>query len=147
MTSSGTGQSSSVDVTHSLWRMTNPPCRIVALLPLMTLYVWGTDVSSCSFSDVQIVATYGRWLGLACGRPSRRAQSFEARAPSGARAPQDEVVFMRRYDSNLGNAVLGRNSSPFAYEGGCCPPELPDGWRTQRAGIRFTGPCHCRTFP
>jgi hypothetical protein len=25
------------------------------------------------------------------GRPSRRAQSFEARAPSGARAPQDEV--------------------------------------------------------
>jgi len=29
MTSSGTGQSSSVDVTHSLWRMTNPPCRIV----------------------------------------------------------------------------------------------------------------------
>src|ERR1700730_15006346 len=79
MTSSGTGQSSSVDVTHSLWRMTNPPCRIVPLLPLMTLYVWGTDVSSCSFSDVQIMATYGRWLGLALAvlrdarNPSRRA--------------------------------------------------------------------------
>ena len=37
------------------------------------------------------VSKDGRWLGLACGRPSRRAQSFEARAPSGARAPQDEV--------------------------------------------------------
>src|SRR5580704_11455236 len=28
---------------------------------------------------------------VAWGRPSRRAQSFEARAPSGARAPQDDV--------------------------------------------------------
>src|SRR5271165_3857758 len=37
------------------------------------------------------VSKDGRWLGLACGRPSRRAQSFEARAPSGARAPQDDV--------------------------------------------------------
>jgi hypothetical protein len=36
------------------------------------------------------VSKHGRWLGLACGRPSRRAQSFEASAPSGARAPQDE---------------------------------------------------------
>jgi hypothetical protein len=32
MTSSGTGQSSSVDVIHSLWRMSNSPCRIVPLL-------------------------------------------------------------------------------------------------------------------
>jgi len=37
------------------------------------------------------VSKDGRWLGLACGRPSRRAQSFEARVPSGARAPQDDV--------------------------------------------------------
>ena len=37
------------------------------------------------------VSKDGRWLGLACGRPSRRAQSFEARAPSGARAPRDDV--------------------------------------------------------
>jgi hypothetical protein len=37
------------------------------------------------------VSKDGRRLGLACGRPSRRAQSFEARAPSGARAPQDDV--------------------------------------------------------
>jgi hypothetical protein len=37
------------------------------------------------------VSKDGRWLGLACCRFSRRAQSFEARAPSGARAPQDEV--------------------------------------------------------
>jgi hypothetical protein len=60
------------------------------------------------------VSKDGRWLGLACGRPSRRAQSFEARAaPSGARALQDDVRapsrrgLMRRYDSNLGNTVLG----------------------------------------
>src|SRR5207302_246404 len=38
-----------------------------------------------------VVSKDGRWLGLACGRPSRRAQSFEARAPSGARAPQDDL--------------------------------------------------------
>src|SRR5580692_7323535 len=37
------------------------------------------------------VSKDGRWLGLTCGRPSRLAQSFEARAPSGARAPQDDV--------------------------------------------------------
>src|SRR5207253_6383279 len=37
------------------------------------------------------VSKDGRWLGLAWPRPSRRAQSFEARAPRGARAPQDEV--------------------------------------------------------
>ncbi|MFZ2140793.1 MAG: hypothetical protein WAV78_28360, partial [Xanthobacteraceae bacterium] len=37
------------------------------------------------------VSKHGRWLGLVCGRPSRRAQSFEARAPSGARAPQEEA--------------------------------------------------------
>src|SRR5580692_2951939 len=37
------------------------------------------------------VSKDGRWLGFASGQPSRRAQSFEARAPSGARAPQDEV--------------------------------------------------------
>ena len=32
------------------------------------------------------VSKDGCWLGLACGRPSRRAQSFEARARRRARA-------------------------------------------------------------
>src|ERR1700730_8940730 len=54
------------------------------------------------------VSKDGRWLGLACGCPSRRAQSFEARAPSGARAPQDDVRAPQDEvdDSKLGNAVL-----------------------------------------
>jgi hypothetical protein len=82
MTSSGTGQSSSVDVTHSLWRMTNPPCRIVPLLPLMTLYVWGTDVSSCSFSDVQIMATLLHEAMLPANRPGNDGIAFCARRSS-----------------------------------------------------------------
>jgi hypothetical protein len=80
MTSSGTGQSSSVDVTHSLWRMTNPPCRIVPLLPLMTLYVWGTDVSSCSFSDVQIMATLLHEAMLPANRPGTMAFLSDSRS-------------------------------------------------------------------
>jgi hypothetical protein len=51
----------------------------------------GLNIESDSEEARCAVSKDGRWLGVACGRPSRRAQSFEARAPSGARAPQDEV--------------------------------------------------------
>ena len=55
------------------------------------------------------VSKDGRWLGLACGRPSRRAHrsqacadcvNLSARARSSGRGS-----LMHRYDSNLGNAV------------------------------------------
>jgi hypothetical protein len=60
------------------------------------------------------------WLGLACGHPSRRAQSYEARAPSGhARLRMRARSFRTRLIdvsicSNLGNAELDDDLAALA---------------------------------
>jgi hypothetical protein len=64
------------------------------------------------------VSKDGRSLDLACGRPSRRAQSFEARAPSGARAPQDDVRSSGR-GSELAAAATAISSRRYSVAE-CC---------------------------
>ena len=63
------------------------------------------------------VSKDGRWLGLACGRPSRRAQSFEVRAPQaqgGDACVAPTMLFQRAWISSYHRTIFvgARHASP-----------------------------------